>query len=193
MASHRLSRRQLLQALTVSVATRPGLTSAHSSEVETAGQPVSGAPQDIYRPKLFNAHQYHTLEVLCEEIIPSDEHSAGAIEAGVPQFIDLLASDNQEFRARLGGGLIWLDSPCKDRYRKVFVDCSPQQRQKILDQIAYRRNVQKDPQLRQGIDFFSFVRDPTADGFYTSPIGIKDLRYKGNTYVAEFPGCPWRR
>ena len=51
-------------------------------------------------------------------------------------------------------------------------------------------NAKKDPGLGQGIEFFAFLRKLTADGFFTSEIGIEYLGYIGNTYVKEFPGCP---
>jgi gluconate 2-dehydrogenase gamma chain len=40
------------------------------------------------------------------------------------------------------------------------------------------------------VEFFSFLRNFTADGFFTSKIGIKYLGYKGNTFLPEWPGCP---
>jgi gluconate 2-dehydrogenase gamma chain len=46
------------------------------------------------------------------------------------------------------------------------------------------------PLLRPGVEFFSTLRKFTADGFFTSEIGIKYLGYVGNTYLTEFPGCP---
>ena len=51
-------------------------------------------------------------------------------------------------------------------------------------------NAKTDPSLGQGIEFFSFLRKMTADGFFTSEIGINYLGYIGNTYMSEFPGCP---
>ena len=90
----------------------------------------------------------------------------------------------------LGGGLMWLDNTCSDRYGKLFLDCSPEEQKQILDKIAYRKSALEDPSLNQGIKFFSFLRNLTADGFFTSEIGIKYLGYIGNTYLQEFPGCP---
>ena len=63
-------------------------------------------------------------------------------------------------------------------------------RTKIKDLIAYRKNAKADSSLSQGIDFFSFLRNMTCDGFFTSKIGIKYLGYKGNTFLTEFPGFP---
>ena len=85
---------------------------------------------------------------------------------------------------------MWLDSMCADRYGNVYLDCTPQQQKEILDLIAYRKNAGQDPSLSRAVDFFSFLRNFTADGFFTSKIGIKYLGDKGNTYLTEFPGCP---
>lgn len=75
---------------------------------------------------------------------------------------------------------------CDNAYR----ECSAAQQKEMLDLIAYRENAKKEPSLSQGIEFFSFLRDLTADGYFTSEIGIKYLQYIGNDYLAEFPGCP---
>src|SRR5437660_1601580 len=143
-----------------------------------------------YTPKFFPPHQYKILQALCETIIPAEDGTGGAIEAGAPEFIDLLTSENPDYQVSLGGGLMWLDNTCIDRYEKVFLDCTPPQQKEILDLIAYRTNAKTDPSLGQGIEFFSFLRKMTADGFFTSEIGINYLGYIGNTYMSEFPGCP---
>jgi hypothetical protein len=143
-----------------------------------------------YAPKFFPPQQYKTLLMLCDTILPADADSGGAIEAGAPEFIDLLTSENTEYQLKLGGGLMWLDSTCTDRYGKAYLDCSPQQQKEILDLIAYRKNAVQDTSLGQGVAFFSFLRNLTSDGFFTSKIGIQYLGYVGNTFLTEFPGCP---
>jgi gluconate 2-dehydrogenase gamma chain len=150
----------------------------------------AAAPAKAYTPKFFSAHAYKTLQSLCQSIIPADAESGGAIEAGAPEFIDLLTSENKDYQVTLGGGLMWLDSTCSDRYGKVYLDCTPDQQKEILDKIAYRKNAIADSSLNQGVAFFSFLRNMTADGFFTSQIGFKYLGYVGNTFVKEFPGCP---
>ncbi len=47
-----------------------------------------------------------------------------------------------------------------------------------------------DPPLSHAIAFFSSLRDLTASGFWSTKIGIDDLQYTGNRYVAEWNGCP---
>jgi len=143
-----------------------------------------------YQPKFFPPQQYKTLQVLCDTIFPADADSKGAVEAGAPEFIDLLTSENSDYQLKLGGGLMWLDSTCNDRYGKNYLDCDRQQQKEILDLIAYRKNAVSDPSVSQGVQFFAFLRDMTADGFFTSKIGIEYLGYVGNTFLTEFPGCP---
>jgi len=141
-------------------------------------------------PKFFPEHQYKTLRALCQAIIPSDQESGGAIEAGAPEFLDLLSSENKDLQLQLGGGFMWLDSTCMERYGQTYLQCAPGQRTEMLDLIAFRKNADKDPRLRPGIEFFSTLRKYTADGFFTSEIGIQYLGYIGNTYLKQFPGCP---
>jgi gluconate 2-dehydrogenase gamma chain len=147
-------------------------------------------PKGGYKPKFFSAHQYNTLLALCATIIPSEDGVGGAIEAGAPEFIDLLTSENHEFQLKLGGGMMWLDSACMDRFGIAYIDCSPHQQTQILDLIAYRKNATSAPALSPGIEFFSFLRKFVADGYFTSEIGIRYLGYVGNTSLREFPGCP---
>lgn len=157
----------------------------HAIEAEKAA-----APDGAYAAKFFDAHGFKTLRALCEMIIPADGETGGAIEAGAPEFIDLLSSENAVYQARLGGGLKWLDATCTSRYGKAWVDCAPQQQAQVLDTIAYTKNAEGDASLYEPVEFFRLLRNMTADGFFTSRIGITYLGYKGNTYLTEFPGCP---
>ena len=120
----------------------------------------------------------------------SGTQSGGALEAGAPEFIDLLTSENHDFQLKLGGGMMWLDSECDDRFAKVYVYCRTDQQKQVLDLIAYRKNAASAPGLSPGIEFFSFLRKFVADGYFTSEVGIKYLEYIGNTSLTEFPGCP---
>ena len=70
------------------------------------------------------------------------------------------------------------------------MECTADEQREILDLIAYRRNAAQDASLTYGIEFFSLLRNLTADGFFTSKIGIQYLGYIGNTFLTEFRGCP---
>jgi len=153
-------------------------------------QEKAQAPAGKYQPKFFTAPQYATLAIVCDAIIPPDGHSGGAVQAGAPEFIDLLTSENSEYQRSLGRGLDWLDAYCNKRFNKAFPDCGAAERKEVLDLIAYRKSAVEDSALAPGVEFFAFTRRLTTDAFYTSEIGIKDLQYIGNTFLPVFPGCP---
>ena len=189
-----LSRRDILKSLTFTAVTGSVLRVIPLEAAEYAHRMVraekAAAEGQVYVPKYFSAHLYKTLQSLCQSIIPSDAEAKGAIEAGAPEFIDLITSENPDYQLALGGGLMWLDNTCLDRYGTTYLDCSPEQEKEILDLIAYRKNIKTDPGLGQGIEFFALLRKLAADGYFTSEIGIAYLGYIGNTYLQEFPGCP---
>jgi hypothetical protein len=190
--STNLSRRDVLKTLAMGAVASSVLRVIPLQAAEAAHHMIAAekAATKAYAPKYFSAHEYKTLQTLCQSIIPPDANSGGAIEAGAPEFIDLLTSENKEYQLTLGGGLMWLDETCSDRYGKLYLDCSPEQQDELLDKIAYRRNAMVDPSLSQGVAFFSFLRNMTTDGFFTSEIGIKYLGYIGSAFLKEFPGCP---
>ena len=187
-----ISRRDILRSLTATAVTGSVLSGIPIEAAEYVHRMVHAekASTNAYTPKFFSAHAYKTLQSLCNSIIPSDEEAKGALEAGAPEFIDLLTSENTDYQVALGGGLMWLDNTCNDRYGKAYLDCAPAQQKEILDLIAYRKNALQNPGLIQGIEFFAVLRSLAADGFFTSEIGIKYLGYIGNLHVKEFSGCP---
>jgi gluconate 2-dehydrogenase gamma chain len=189
-----ISRRDILKSLTITAITGSVLRVIPLEAAEYAHRMVraarAAAEDQVYAPKFFSAHFYKTLQSLCQTIIPSDDDAKGAIEAGAPEFIDLITSENKDYQVALGGGMMWLDNTCIDRYGKAYLDCAAEQQKEILDLIAYRKNAKKDPSLGQGIEFFALLRKFTADGFFTSEIGVSYLGYIGNTFLKEFPGCP---
>ncbi len=185
MANESISRRDILRTFAVGAAAGSVLQVIPAEAAEYIHQVVrkekAASLAGSYTP---------TLVVLCDMIIPKDDKSGGAVEAGAPEFIDLLTSENEKFQLRLGGGLFWLDGYCTDHYGKVFLDCTPELKKEVLDLIAFRKNAKQDPSLSHGVSFFALLRNMTCDGFYTSKIGIADLGYIGNTSQREFPGCP---
>lgn len=189
-----ISRRDVLKNLAVGAAGGSVLQMIPAEAAALVHQMVqkekAASPAGKYTPKYFSPHRYETLRTLCDTIIPKDEKSGGATEAGAPEFIDLLCSENEEFQLHIGGGLNWLDNASADRYGQNFLQSTPAQKKEILGLIAYRKNAKSDPSLAPGIAFFTRLRQMTCDAFYTSKIGIADLQYIGNTALAEFPGCP---
>jgi hypothetical protein len=146
------------------------------------------AAQTTYAPQFFTADEYATLSALVEMILPADDRSGGAADAGVPEFIDFMMIDQPTRQDTLRGGLAWLDVECQRRFDRRFTVCDAVQRGAVLDDIAWPDRAPAS--LSQGVGFFSNVRDLTATGFWTSQIGIEDLQYLGNRYRVAWRGCP---
>lgn len=141
-----------------------------------------------YAPKFFSAHEWRTVRVLADMVIPRDERSGSAGDAGVPEFMDFMMTDRPSLQLPMRGGLAWLDTECRRRWEKSFVACSAAERSELLDDIAWPDRAA--PEMSQGVAFFNRFRDLTASGFFSSKLGVADLRYEGNTAVPVWKGCP---
>ncbi len=161
-------------------------------ESETTGlQPVAPTPgygrtpeeasrdREIMSGHFFNQHEMATITVLADLIIPKDEHSGSASEAGVPDFIEFIVKDIPSYQLPLRGGLMWIDQESRKRFNLDFKDLEAARQKEILDDIAYPDEVK--PEFTHGARFFSNLRNLVATGFFTSKMGIEDLGYVGNT------------
>lgn len=187
-----MKRRDSIKAILVGTVASSVLVDACKSADEK-NKPVETAPSStIDRTKeeaeleakldaetFFNEHETATIAVLSDIIIPKDEVSGSATEAGVPAFIEFIVKDKPEFKTPMRGGLKWLDLESYKRFEKAFKDCNNKQQIEIVDDIAYPEKAK--PEMKQGVSFFNLMRNLTSTGFYTSQIGVKDLGYAGNT------------
>jgi len=126
----------------------------------------------------FTTHEMATITILADIIIPKDDVSGSASDAKVPAFIEFIVKDMPKHQVPMQGGLRWLDLQCLTRYQKSFAACNKQQQLEIVDAIAYPKKAK--PDMKQGVAFFSLMRNLTASGFYTTEIGVKDVGYMGN-------------
>ncbi len=151
------------------------------SDKEAYGRTPEEAARDeeLWSKSFFNEHEMATIAVLSDIVIPADETSGSATEAGVPEFIEFIVKDIPQHQTPMRGGLMWLDRESNLRYDKQFLSCSDEERKMIVEDIAYPEEVK--PEHKAGAVFFSRFRNLVATGFYTSEIGIKDLGYMGNT------------
>jgi hypothetical protein len=161
---------------------------AQAHEHATAAQAQAAKTVTPFKPKFFTAHEYATVVVLVDLIIPRDARSGSATDAGVPAFMDFMMIDQPRRQVAMRGGLALLDRLSTDRVGKSFLNASDAQRRQVLDEIAYTTN--PDPGLRHAVVFFNSFRDLTASGFWTTKMGISDLQYQGNVFIDEWTGCP---
>jgi len=183
-----MSRRAALKLL----ATAPliGTLEWTPEEVSAAALRVQELPAaDLYEPKFFTPHEWETLRILVDLIIPRDAKSGGATDAAVPEFMDFMMLDGSEGRrTSMRAGLEWLDEEAQFRYRTTFAGARDAQRREILDDVAWPARA--PVALAARATWFTSVRDLTASGFFSSKLGFDDLEYKGNQFVREWNGCP---
>lgn len=132
----------------------------------------------LHSENFFTEHELKTVAVLSDFIIPSDDVSGSATDAGVPEFIEFIMKDMPYMQVPTRGGLMWLDNQSKKRFGTLFIECTEPQQRELLDEIAYPDEAKAE--MEYGVRFFNHMRNLTATGFYTSEIGINDLGYKGN-------------
>jgi len=159
-----VSRRDVLRGIALSMIAGGGFSLEAAQVVH--GIAAAEKAASSYKPKALTAHEFRTLQKLADYIIPADDRSPGAVEAGAAEFIDLLAGQMERL------------------YSANFLTAKPDQQIAMLDLIAYRKNESRP--LGPGIRFFDWARRMVVDAYYTSPIGIKEVGYMGNTSVAKF-------
>jgi gluconate 2-dehydrogenase gamma chain len=164
---------------------RPAEAQAAFRSVVREHAALAGA---AYAPKVYSAHEWATVRVLVDYIIPKDATSGSATDAMVPEFMDVMLDLEPNMRTAHRGGLAWVDHQSHQRFAKNFVDVTDANRRAILDDIAFPRTARTE--MANGVSWFNSFRDLTATGFFTSELGVKDLGYQGNTAVAEWTGCP---
>ena len=160
MANGGISRRDILRSLAVGATAGSVLTMIPAQAAEFAHSNSCRKKKRRQRQESMCRSFFRHISTrrwcrLCDTIIPKDEKSGGAVEAGAPEFIDLITSENDEYQTQLGGGLMWLDNHCIDEFGKFYMECTPEQRKTTLDLIAYRKNGKAKPELKQGIAFFA--------------------------------------
>jgi gluconate 2-dehydrogenase gamma chain len=187
-----VQRREVLKAIVIGGATATVggagnvLRAAHLPDVPaTASAPPGAAAAAPYTPKCFSQHEFAVISRLADLILPRDT-GPGALDARVPEYIDLQVSEMPDAQTHLSGGVQWLDRYCNERFGKAFLVCSQAQQTQVLDVLADAKSV--PPELAPARSFFVLVRALTCDGFYSSKLGFEELGYKGNT-VAEWHGC----
>ena len=175
------SRRAAVKAIGA-IAVWPYL-SDRAAEAFAAIQASQAPPQLAF----LTAAQYTTLDALTETIIPADEHSPGARDARVADYIDLLLAESDDPTQRAWtAGLALLDADSRRRFRVPYAQLTPPQVTELLSPLARKEESPTAP-LEQ---FFKATKDATIRGYYTSEIGIqKELEYKGNRILGEFVGC----
>ena len=141
-----------------------------------------------FAPRFFTPAEFRTARILADMIIPRDERSGNASDAGVPEFMDFTMMDRPNYQKWMRSGLAWMDAQSNTRFGKPFADATESQRSAILNDIAWPARAPAS--MADGVSFFNRFRDLTSSGFWSSQVGVKDLKYMGNTFAPDWNGCP---
>ena len=148
-------------------------------------------PGDLW-PLTLTPDQRRLAAILADLIIPADESSPSASAAGVVEFIDEWVSApyprHQRDRGIVLDGFKWLETEAVRRSGAAFAELGATDQHAICDEIC---DVSRAADAkRDAARFFALYRDLTAGGFYSTPVGRKDLGYIGNVPQARFDGPP---
>ena len=184
----RIPRREVLRQLALALtAAGAGAFNVEAARVVHALAGEARAQAGGYSPVALDAHQFLTVTRLAELIVPADEGGGSAVDAGAPEFIDLLCSQNSELLRTYADGLAWLDAATRRAHDRTFVEASDAQQRELLDGlVAAERDESGSTDLRAGVGFFNWVRMMTVDAYYTSPIGIADVGFRGNRTLGAY-------
>ena len=148
-------------------------------------------PGDFW-PLTFTPDQRKKVTALCDLIIPEDSHSPAASALAVPDFVDEWISapykEQEAHRKIVIDGLKWIDEESNRRYSKNFADLSLTEQSAIADDICHVPVAK--PEFSQAAEFFAVMRSLTATGFYSTPVGWRDIGFIGNVALTAFPDPP---
>src|SRR5579875_466757 len=138
-------------------------------------------------PLFFTKEEFALLDTLTALIVPADEHSPGAHDAGVAAFIDRTVAEAYmpEDKTSWRNGLAAINAFSQSTNGSPFMNCSKAQQTDLLKTLAAAEHDAKtEPQK-----FFTQLKQTTAFVYYSSSIGIhQDMQYKGNVLLDKFVG-----
>jgi hypothetical protein len=145
--------------------------------------PPEGRQADAGKPQFFSPEDFAVISRVADLIIPATE-TPGAVSAGVPAYIDMVVRTNDQHQSVFRAGLAFLAAEADGDFLAL-----PEARQvEILTPLsdAVDRGELKGP----GEKFFRAMKSMTADGYYTSKVGMSvELGYRGGTVLTEYPSC----
>jgi gluconate 2-dehydrogenase gamma chain len=196
----------LLGSAALAPAIAAGHANAQEPEMPAPGDLSKSAPAPAtlttpdYRPGYFTADEWRFVTAACDRLIPKDDIGPGAVELGVPEYID------RQMQTGYGDGGIWymqgpfppakpefgyqskltpkeqyrlgiraIDNHCRQALGKVFADLSAQQQDSVLKDVEGGKIKADDVPL--ATFFSSFLLANTLEGYFGDPMygGNKDM------------------
>jgi hypothetical protein len=185
-----MNRRELFRIVGAGVALTPGLDAQDVQHVHGMPETLSDetALHKSYRPRFFTEEEYRTLDEMCEVLLPADGDSPGARDAGVAFFLDtVILYAPEEVKREWKAGMRQVDELSQQLNAKTFSSATSSEREAIFDRFAADESDVRTVEPA----FFSTFKRRAIEGFCYSEVGMRDyLRYRGETAISSFPGCP---
>jgi gluconate 2-dehydrogenase gamma chain len=139
-------------------------------------------------PVVFSAQQWRTVEAIAARIVPSDDGSPGATEAGCVNFIDkALAHEESASRAIYTAGLIAVDGVARHAHGQPFAALDAARQDAVLEALQDGTAAGWPESAGASPEFFETLRVHTLSGFLADPkyggnrawVGWKHVGYPG--------------
>jgi hypothetical protein len=148
----------------------------------------AAAPE--YTPEFLDAHQFETLQVLAERIVP------GSTKANSSQFIDQLLTvstpDEQRTLLQALGGF---EQVAMTRAGVPWKQLTDAQQNDLLTVASTSQSGTPDARGRSTTahvtirDHFEHLKGWIVGAYYSSELGMRELGWSGNLFFPTFPGC----
>jgi len=161
---------------------------AESPELGTSAA-GSGASLDGPALETLTQAQARIISTLAETIIPATD-TAGATEAGVTEFVDLLVTGwlEDDERDWFLAGIETVDTLAQRAYGRDLADCEPGEQMAVvgaLDDEVDR--LRQDPAADETRHFFYDMKRFALAGYFSSQVGLATLGYR--IVPGAFEGC----
>ena len=179
--SGKLSRRRVLG--TGAAAGAAALTGLSSASAARAQQALD------WQPKLLSTDQAVLLSRLCDLLLPRTS-TPGALDAGVPEFIDLqLSTQDGDEQLAFTGGLSWIERRSQTRHSSSFLELDDARQSALLREIS-DEHASFPPELKAGAAFFAELKSRSLFAFFTSKVGRTEvLGRPGEVRREKLVGC----
>jgi hypothetical protein len=177
-----MDRRDLLKSLGAS-AVLAGLDPELLSALERSG--ARRSPQQPF----FTPEQRATVTALADRILPATD-TPGAVEAGVPDFIELIVAEwyTPEDRERFLRGLADVDARSQALGGVRFAQAGEAVRVAILTGMEAEGRALRAAEPSAPTPFFQRLRALVLHGYYTSEVGMREeLRW--HVIPGRYDGC----
>ncbi len=168
----------------------------HHVGTATAAAAQKKAAGAAFKPAFLDAHQFKTLTVLAEAIVP------GSTEAKVAPFLDtLIAVESGENQRKFLSALGAFDMLAVDKHTRPWIALTAAEQEALLQTAS--TTAPGSPQVGQwpGVaapggsgkitigDHFGNVKGWIAGAYYSSEKGARELGWTENVFHTALPGC----